>query len=873
MLPLQTGRAIAAAAHRARALSNTAAPDKSHPTGGADSTPTFSPGLHSAIMELGVNMIEYSVALKNLQKLVEEFSPLGELSNEAQTRFSFIDRVLEDCLGWERTEIRVEVYEESGRTDYECGLPRQLIVEAKHAKDPFKIPPRRAKTKVKLESLMAFDAAADAAIRQVQQYGASRGVGPVVVANGPQFIIFLASNLNGKSPLKGEALVFDGYEEIVLGFNAIYETLSKFGIEERRLEDQLGEAIPSTLPSKLSALCLNYFEHKYASSFQESLKNAAQLVIEDLGRTAEVEKEFLEQCYCESGPLTQYSLVGKNLAAARYAALFSRSELGSRIEPVNPKKGGKRGAEPFSEQVLQEALAKRPVVLVGDVGVGKTTFLKHLMQVSGREEFTNAISIYFDLGNQATLSRTPKDAFLETVRDTLRDGLGMNLFGMSLMDVIYQRELKDFDEGFASILKETNPAQFTQERVALLRRLSENTETHLRLSLAHISRVKKRQAIIVIDNADQRSFDIQQEAFLIAQELASSWNALVFIALRPQTFHASKRSGTLSAYPTKIFVIPPPKLEDAIELRLKFALQMAEGRIPIPSFSGITLHIDSLAKLISALLRSLARNRELYEFIVNVSGGNVRLAVELISKYLGSPNVESERIVKLISDQGYYDVPLHEFAKASLLSEYSHYQEDSSVATNVFSVFFRDRREHFLSLMLLGYLSWEGAETLQADGFISVTTLTQQMQSAGFHIDQITSHVQKLTRRRLIETTERRLLDTGEELKERQLPEAFRITSVGAYHLKKWCSDFGYLDAVVFDTHLLDDEIRSELAAEVNDDRLLARYRRASKFREYLDATWLAFSPQPYFDWKSTRVASQNSFVRVERRLRDQGLL
>lgn len=816
--------------------------------------------------------IEYSVARSNLEKLIQEFSPLGDLSNEAQTRFSFIDKMLEECLGWARSEIRVEVYEDGARTDYECGQPRALIVEAKHAKSPFRIPPKRGKVRYSLNSLMSFDPDVDAAICQAQQYGASRGVGPVAVANGPQLIIFLASNLDGKSPLKGDALVFDGYDEIVRGFDIIYEVLSRNGVEEKRLEDKLEGAIPTTLPPKLSANCINYFEHKYSSEFQESLKNAASLVIEDLGRTTNLERDFLESCYCESGPLTQYSLIGRNLVAARYSALFAPGETGSRIEIVNPKKSSAK-AEPFTQQVLQEALAKRPVVLVGDVGVGKTTFLKHLMYVSGKDAFAKSIPIYFDLGNRATLSATPRDALLDKIESTLRDEIGVNLTGKSLMEDLYKRELRDYDEGFNADLKEIDPAKFLQERIALMRRLAEKRENHLRLALAHTSQSKKCQSIIIVDNADQRSFAVQQEAFLIAQELADSWGALVFIALRPQTFHASKRSGTLSAYPTKIFVIPPPKLEEAIQKRLEFALRMAEGRIPVQRFGGITLHVDSLAKLIVALLRSLGRNRELYEFIVNVSGGNVRLAVELVSKYLGSPNVESERIVKIITEQGHYDVPLHEFAKAALLSEYSHFQEESSAGTNVFALVYRDQKEHFLSLMILGYLSWDGAQTAQTDGFISVTTLMSEMQKSGFTVEQTAAHLQKLTRRKLTETTERRLLETGEELRDRGLPEAFRITSLGAYHLKKWASEFSFLEAMAFDTNILDERIRTKLLVDVNDNRLLARYNRASAFLEYLDETWKLLQPKPYFDWSSTRQLSAPSFDRVERRLRDHGLI
>lgn len=814
--------------------------------------------------------LEYSVAHDNLKKLISEYSMLEDQANEAQTRFSFIDRLLLECLDWPRSETEVEKFESEGRTDYELGRPRVFIVEAKASRDGFKIPPKRARTRVTLQSLMRFDAAVHDAVNQAQDYGARRGVRPVAISNGAQLIAFLATREDGIPPLEGDALVFDGFEELLKHFNLIYEMLSRPGIEERRLSSYLTSSASAALPSKLSSACLNYFEFKYSSNFQENLRNAASLVIEDLGRTAALEREFLSQCYCESGPLSQYALVGKNLLAARYAALFPSTEAGSRIVEINPKR---REDGKFSEQVLQEALARRPIVLVGDVGVGKTSFLKHLIQVSGESTFSKAIAINFDLGNKAALSRTPRDAFLNQVEATLRDDFEINISGIELIEALYARELKDFDEGVNGLLKNVNTGAFLEERLRYIRDLMGRRENHLRLCLAHVAASKRRQAVIIIDNADQRSLEVQQEAFLMAQELAASWSALVFLALRPQTFHASKRSGTISAYPTKIFVIPPPKLEDAIQKRLEFALKMAQGRLPVQAMEGVTLHVDSLAKLIKALLNSLAKNRELYEFIVNVSGGNVRVAVELVSRYLGNPNVESERIVQAVTESGDYVVPLHEFAKAALLGDYSHFQEESSIATNVFSIVYRDRREHFLSPLMLGFLSWDGATRSQADGFISLQSLTSEMQSGGFSPEQVSSHVQKLTRRKLIETSERRLLETGQEVINSGLPESFRITTLGAYHLKRWISEFAYLEAVSFDTPVFDDRLREELIPNINDDRLLARYSRAVRFRSYLDETWESMVAKPYFDWGNIRALSIASFGRVERRLRDYGLL
>ncbi len=240
---------------------------------------------------------------------------------------------------------------------------------------------------------------------------------------------------------------------------------------------------------------------------------------------------------------------------------------------------------------------------------------------------------------------------------------------------------------------------------------------------------------------------------------------------------------------------------------------------------------------------------------------------------MGSPNVESERIVRTITDSGAYYVPIHEFAKAALLGEYSHFQEESSSATNLFSVVYRDQREHFLSLLILGFLSWDGAPTSQTDGFVSLDALSEEMQRNGFIAEQIQAHVLKLTRRKLIETTERRLLETADEVKELGFPEAYRISSVGAYHLKRWVSEFSYLEAMSFDTPIFSEIVRASLLAHVNDDRLSARYQRSLGFRDYLDSVWGELTPKPYFDWAETRKMSSSSFSRVERSLRDMGLM
>lgn len=815
--------------------------------------------------------VEYSVALENLRRLVTEYSPLGDLSNEAQTRFSFVDRLLQECLGWQNDEVKVETYEDGDRTDYECGTPRSLIIEAKRSSAPLKLPPKstRNPNRARLDSIIAYSDVTAEAIKQVQEYCQKRGVELAVLSNAQQLIIFLAIRTDGLAPSSGQAFVFDGYGEQIKSFSVVFDLLSSDGVHEKRYQELLGGGANTTLPTKLSSSCADYYSYNYASEFQENLRNVASLVIEDLGRSEDVEREFLEDCYCESGPLSQYSLLGRNILTARYAALFSSGAAGSRVETINPRHSDPKQ---FSERVMAEALAKRPLALIGDVGVGKSSFLKHLIKVSASDIFKKAISVYFDLGASASLSKSTKDAFLDRVEQTIRKDLKINRLDSDLIEAIYKDELAEFDNGIMRELASVNNDRFLEKRLELISDLVDRRENHLRLTLAYVARRRACQIVIVIDNADQRSAAVQTESFVIAQELCATWNAIVFIALWPQTFHRSKQSGVISAYPSKVFVIPPPKLEEAIDRRLGFAQKICEGRIPVQSLAGVSLHLESLTILIKVLRESLSRDRELMEFLVNVSGGNVRRAVELISRFFGNPNIQTERIVKKATDGDGYIIPVHEFARTALLGDYSHYQEGSSIAFNVFDVVYPDSKEHFLALFLLGYLSWDVATSNDADGFVKTPAIVREMQGLGFTFDQVKFHLIRLARKRLAEVPERKTLESDEDLRS-GLPESFRITSLGAYTLKRWAGDFSFLEAMSFDTPIFDSDTRTELAKQLNDNRLRARFARAEGFRDYLGATWRLLSAKPYFDWESIVAVGAGSFARVMRRLTDLGYL
>jgi hypothetical protein len=195
-----------------------------------------------------------------------------------------------------------------------------------------------------------------------------------------------------------------------------------------------------------------------------------------------------------------------------------------------------------------------------------------------------------------------------------------------------------------------------------------------------------------------------------------------------------------------------------IEKRLVFALRLAEGRVPNELLRGVRLNIGNMAEFLRALILSIEKNRDLKEILANITGGNIRALVEFVTNFIGSPNVEAEKIVSIQRSTGKYVIPIHEFSKAAILGEFSHFVPDTSLAMNLFDVSSPDRREHFLSTMILAYLLSD-ATIKDKDGFIRSNQIVFEMQSHRFLAEQIHSSLRRLTNKRLIETTERITFD------------------------------------------------------------------------------------------------------------------
>lgn len=804
---------------------------------------------------------EMTDGLQKVREIIRSFPPESPHWNEAQNRFQFVDRLLTECLGWEHPFIEVERRDDAGgKADYLLGKPVKAALEAKREAVAFDLLPAPQGAIVrKLRPLVSACKKLESAVLQVLSYCALHGAQIAIVCNGPQLVIF-QSYIPGQSPLDGECYVFDGFPMYEIQFVQLWKLLSPEGIAENRAHQQLSHLRNPRIPTKAYTAIAEPTAYRYRNDFQENLRTLAELLLENIEDDPEFKEDFYRECYVPLEANNRHLLLSKSIISYRYKRA---SDTG--ISPAALNTSVKDGRISIDKKLATKATG-RPIVVVGDVGVGKTSFFENLFYQLTQEDRRQTLFIHLNLGERATLSETVRSYILQSVPDLLKRDYNIDIDANAFVTKVYKTEIADFETRPEARLRKAFPDEYEKALVSFIIAKSSQRDSHLQAVFAYLSKHENKQILLVIDNADQRSFETQQEAFLIAQELAASRNIIVFVALRPSTFFQSKLTGALSGYQNRLLTIAPPPADEVLRKRIAFAVRVAEGKAVPRAMDGIRLNIKSIVYFLTATLRSIKASEPIQTFLSNITGGNTRLVIELITSFCGSPNVDSRRIVEIEERDGDYQVPLHEFTKHALLGDYSYYNQLSSlVACNIYDVGSPDSREHFLAPLLISYLS-SPLGNQNNDGFVSATGILAEMQRLGFSQDQARLWLKRLAEKRLIETPHAHYREI--RMTEAALPDqfSFRATSIGLYHVRFWMGAFSFLDATSIDTPIFDDDVRTIVFRAASSFEIKERFARTTAFRSYLEKSWHAANfAVSYLDLPQIFAAQQEGFTQVQR--------
>ena len=361
---------------------------------------------------------------------------------------------------------------------------------------------------------------------------------------------------------------------------------------------------------------------------------------------------------------------------------------------------------------------------------------------------------------------------------------------------------------------------------------------------------------------DQRPPAFQERIFLIGESLAESWPGTIFISLRPDTFFQSRSRGALTAYQPRVFTVSPPRVDLVIVKRLQFALAQLEGTGRLKTFpTGLILQSQTLRDYMKVILHSFQTNPDLMALVDNLCGGNVRQALGFLTAYVGSGHVDTKKILTALAMTGEYIIPVHEFLRAVIFGDHIYYDPSASSTVNMFDISLPDGREHFLLPIVATHIERIGQSGIE-QGFVDIAQIYQLCQEKlGFLPSQIRYAINR--------AKEKRLVETGNQSAE-PIDDKYRITTIGAYSTRKLIGDFTYVDAMLVDTPIVDDEIRRSISASPDSD-IEVRLVRVDLFRQYLNKQWETLADYGLtFNWKEHSESLENSVLRI-RALRMRG--
>jgi len=774
-------------------------------------------------------MTEYELGRSEIESLAESFTHESNL-NEATTRFRYINHLLLNCLGWSPESVICEEHQAGDYLDYVLGSPERLaVVEAKREGRHFELPIGTAGSRqVAISTIIEQSRENKDAVHQVLQYSLMGGIPVAALCNGHQLVMFLGSRQDGTPPLEGKAIVFHSLEDMAVNFSDFWDTFSRpallAGNLKRKLQRKSRTAPP---PERLSSRIRGYPNFRDRSELETDVRLLAELFLLDIVQETQVSDDFLRECYCSSGALSQYALVSKEILRTRYSAATENA----RIESVKSKKGT---STQLTSDLLASAMTRRPLILLGDVGVGKTIFLKHFLRVDAVDLLDNAAVFYVDFLKESSLLADVRALLISTMEAELEEQHDIDIYEASFVRAVYNKEINRFKKGIDGPLAHTDPQRFSSLERDMLQSLLGEPLRHMQRALEHLRATRRLQFVLVLDNIDHHEAEFQERVFVIGQSFSETWPVSVFMSLRPDTFYTSKKHGSITAYQPRIFAVEPPRVDLVILKRLTFALQQLETTGRIESFPrGLTIDSRSLSVYLRMMIEAFQHNDRLKELVDNLSSGNIRQALDFVSTFVGSGYVSTERILDADRRGQLYTLPIHEFMRSILYGEAQYYDPRRSPVSNILDITTNDGKEHFLLPILLAACQARGES--EPEGFVEKAVLFRHAQELGYSPEQIEAQLERGVDWRLFQES----IDRGDF-------GSIRVTASGGYMHKRMLTFFTYFDAILVDTPIVDPVVRQKVGVvSLIHDRL----ERGEVFRQYLDEQWPFEDALTTFSW------------------------
>jgi len=739
-------------------------------------------------------------------------------ANEAQTRFDVIDRLVKEVLGWRYGQISVEEPSEGARHGYVDYILRSgdhvIVVEAKKFGAAFPTPTRKRQLKLSGSVLGSGDTAS--AICQVDQYANAKQADVAIATNGFCWIYYAVRSRDEESYA---TLLFPFHNQA--DARALFESFAEAQVEKGSLE-RVTNTLPRIEDRLLSVL--------HDADGRVDRNNIADHILPALNSALYADALLsspvhLERCFVSTEARTKFdNTLGMYLAdpkppTVKPARRIRKSKDHSQLERIL-----ERSASSFAPPVT---------LIIGPVGAGKSTYLKHFELISGRDVLNRhrVHWIYIDFEEMGP-EGDPRKFLYGKLRDYLLAEHPDNPTDYrNAVEPAYEEEIKGLASGpWAPIF--TNKEEFNKRLAEYLAREYEAVEPYVDKIFRHLA--SKRLCVVVLDNIDLYEDD-KLETTVFAEGLALSKRifANIIVSVRDKTFVRHRTDSAFDAYELRKLWLDPPPFKEVLSARLTYSKKILEGKSArVDLANGMHLAIPDLSVFFEIVQRSVLRGSA-GDYIDSVADLNIRRGLTLITNFLTSGHIQADRALKayIVEGNRRYLFPFHEVYKGTMLAQWRRYKEERSECVNLFDARLGAKSLRLIRLWLLNHLLTKAQYEHTVE--VPVEDCIELFSAFGASENHVVGTLKHLYKHGLVRTV------SAEELDAQSTVVATRS---GGYYAKILCRKLVYAEEVMLDTAIEDpdawqalseDTYAIEAAGSVRE-RMNLRAERIQRFMSYL---------------------------------------
>ncbi|ELB2263696.1 hypothetical protein QNZ58_003540 [Vibrio parahaemolyticus] len=768
---------------------------------------------------------------EKMNDLIRSLEP--RTKNEAETRHKIIDFVLHDFLFWPKNKVVVEEYINPGYADYILKKDNGddlIFIEAKKEGVYFELPIPHCDSEtscyISINKLIS-DPKIKSVMQQVRTYCFDTGCEYACITNGHEWIFFKTFE-KGKRWEQLNAFVIRKLDFFIMEYTKSINSFSFIAITENSsLPHILSTSKPKDRPIFYPKEKILTYSHPIKSNrLATTLRPIANHYF---GVISDDDTDFMNKCYVSQ---RDYKNTFDDIHSLIHDSLTPYFEEYGVKQLDDTGKGGQLGGRITKN--LKRNRSGEVLVLFGGKGAGKSTFIKRLLHHSPpRWLKEHSIISIIDL------LKAPENE--EVIRNYIWKTLIENLDRDNILNeersVLIEKLFKDR----FSVAQKQSLAGLNQSsevyNVTLNELVREWKQDYLYCAKQLVSywSEKEKGAIVVVDNTDQYSSEIQDFCFTSAQEISKELGCVSLISMREERFYDSKIHGVLDAFQNSGFHISSPNPAEVFRKRLRYTMSLLSslekrntvlGDMDDEIVKDCKIYLDILNQSFSN------SNSPLTKFLSACAHGDTRLSLDLFRSFLLSGYTNVDEMISV----GRWEFQIHQVLKPVMIPSRYFYDEKLSDIPNIYQLRSNRHSSHFTALRILRYLS-KGSDKTDPSFHSLLDMKTYFIETFNMNED-FENNIDILLKHGILESNNRLDRYTVDV-------DSVKVTNYGLYVLRELSNCYTYLDMICTDVGVYNQTVSNYLAessrteyAQFNRNERLERVKtrldRAENFIAYL---------------------------------------